>query len=251
MTTEKEVVLITGALSDIGRAVAQAFVGAGYAVVLNHRRAGDEVETFVKELTPHGNAPQAIGIRADISVREQVQSLFEQAYQAFGRIDVLVNNAGVNRDKPFVAMTEEDWDTVVSTILKGTFMCSQEYARRYGGTTGNIINIGALTGIKGRKDGANYCSARAGVAVLTKCMALELAPRIRVNTVTPGRIDTRELQSRYNLGEAHIRQRYEQEVPLAKMGEPEDVASMALFLVQTGTYITGQNFFVDGGLYMR
>jgi NAD(P)-dependent dehydrogenase (short-subunit alcohol dehydrogenase family) len=251
MTPEKKVVLITGALSDIGRAVAHAFAGAGYAVALNHHRADDEVSAFVKELRTHGNALQAIAVQADISSRTQVQSLFEQTYDAFGRIDVLVNNAGVNRDKPFEEMTDEDWDIVVSTILKGTFMCSQEFAIRYGGTAGNIINIGAITGIKGRKNGANYCSARAGVVVLTKCMALELAPRIRVNTITPGRIDTRELQDRYHLGEAHIRQRYEQEIPLAKMGEPKDVASMALFLVETGTYITGQNFLVDGGLYMR
>ncbi len=251
MSIAEKVVLITGALSDIGRATARAFAGAGYVVALNHHRTSDQVASFVDELTWEGKISGAKGIQADISSRSEVKSLFEQTYQAFGRLDVLVNNAGVNRDRPLVEMTDEEWDAVVSTILKGTFMCSQEFARRYEGKEGNIVNIGAITGIKGRKNGVNYCCARAGVTVLTKCMAMELAPRIRVNTVTPGRIDTKELQKRYRLADPDIRQRYEQDIPLAEIGKPEDIASMILFLVETGKYITGQNFFVDGGLYMR
>jgi acetoacetyl-CoA reductase/3-oxoacyl-[acyl-carrier protein] reductase len=180
-----------------------------------------------------------------------VQALFDQIYQAWGRLDVLINNAGLNRDKAFLEMSDEEWETVIATILTGTFMCSQEFARRFSGDSGNIINIGAVTAIKGRKNGVNYCSARAGVVTLTKCIALELAPRIRVNTVTPGRIDTEELRTRYQLDEATKRARYEQEVPLARLGKPEDVAAMILFLVKTGQYVTGQNFFVDGGLFMR
>jgi 3-oxoacyl-[acyl-carrier protein] reductase len=249
-TVENKVVLITGALSDIGRATARAFAGEGYGIVLNHHRTDDQVEVFAEELADGEKTPHVIAIKADIRSRNEVQSMFKQAYQVFGRLDVLVNIAGVNRDRPFLEMTDDEWDTVISTILKRTFMCSQEFARRYEGTNGNIINIGAVTGLKGRKNGTNYCSARAGVLVLTKCMAMELAPNIRVNTVTPGRIDTRELQKRYQLEDIQNRQRYEQDIPLARIGKPEDVASMILFLVETGKYITGQNFFVDGGLYM-
>lgn len=246
-----KVVLITGALSDIGQAAAQSFARAGYAIVLNHRHDAEQAAMFADSLMHDWNAPQSIAIKADVRYRTEVQSLFEQAYQKFGRVDVLINNAGINRDKPFMKMTDDEWDTVVSTILSGAFICSQEFARRYRGTDGNIINIGAVTALKGRKNGANYCSARAGVLALTKCMALELAPNIRVNTVTPGRIDTEELRKRYQFDDTRNRERYEQDIPMARMGNPADIASMMLFLVETGKYITGQNFFVDGGLFMR
>lgn len=248
---DQKVVLITGALSDIGRATAQAFACAGYAVVLNYRHRSEYAEKISETLVQDWKAPHSIAIQADIRYRKDVQSLFEQTYDTYGRLDVLVNNAGVNRDRPFVEMSEEEWDEVVSTILKGSFLCSQEFARRYHGDSGNIINLGAVTGVKGRKNGANYCSARAGVLVLTKCMAMELAPKIRVNTVTPGRIDTEELRERYQFDDEHNRERYENDIPLARMGEPDDIASMIVFLVEKGNYITGQNFFVDGGLYMR
>jgi acetoacetyl-CoA reductase/3-oxoacyl-[acyl-carrier protein] reductase len=105
--------------------------------------------------------------------------------------------------------------------------------------------------LKGRPNGANYCSARAGVLALTKCLAQELAPRIRVNTVTPGRIDTEELRGRYQLADAKNKSRLEQEVPMQRLGTPDEVAEMILYLASAGQYITGQNFLVDGGLYMR
>lgn len=250
-TAETKVVLITGALSDIGRATAQAFARAGYAVVLNYRHRPEQAGMFADSLRRDWNAPQAVGIQADVRCRKDVQSLFEQIYQVFGRLDVLINNAGVNRDKPFREMTDNEWDTVISTILSGTFMCSQEFARRYTGNDGNIVNIGAVTAVKGRNNGANYCSARAGVLALTKCMALELAPRIRVNIVTPGRIDTDELRTRYHLDDVQNRTRLEQDVPLHRLGRPEEIAHMIAYLVTAGQYITGQNFFVDGGLFMR
>ncbi len=251
VNTSENVVLITGALSDIGRVTAQAFANAGYAIVLNYRRRHEEAARFTDSLLHDWNAPHVIAIQTDIRYRTEVQSPFEQAYQAFGRLDVLINNAGINQDKPFMDMSDDEWDIVISTILNGTFVCSQEFARRYEGTSGNIINIGAVTAVKGRKNGANYCSARAGVLTLSKCMALELAPNIRVNTITPGRIDTEELRERYQFDDIHNRDRYEQDIPMTRMGKPEDVASMIFFLVETGKYITGQNFFVDGGLFMR
>ncbi|HTP10258.1 MAG TPA: SDR family oxidoreductase [Anaerolineae bacterium] len=248
---DSQVALITGALSDIGRATAQALAQAGYAVVLNYRHRAEEAAAFAAVLRHEWHAPEAIAIAADVRSRGEVQALYEQIDQALGRVDVLVNNAGINRDQSFLEMSDDEWETVVSTILTGTFICSQEFARRYSGNAGNIINIGAVTAIKGRKNGANYCSARAAILTLTKCLALELAPRIRVNTVTPGRIDTEELQTRYHLDESDNRLRLQQDVPLQRLGEPADVASMIAYLVTAGRYITGQNFFVDGGLFMR
>ena len=248
---EHKVVLITGALSDIGRATATGFVQAGFSVALNYRHKEEQAREFSDWLTHAGQAARVECFPADIRKRDQVNSMFEQACQAFGGVDVLVNNAGTNLDKPFLAMSDEEWEVVVDTILKGTFICSQEYARRYTGSTGSIINIGSVTALKGRPNGANYCSARAGVLALTKCLAQELAPRIRVNTVTPGRIDTEELRGRYQLEDAQRKLRLEQEVPMQRLGTPEEVADMILYLASAGQYITGQNFLVDGGLFMR
>jgi len=249
--TDSKVVLITGALSDIGRATAISFAKAGYCVALNYRRKEEQARTFAESLVRECHAPQAKGFQVDIRNRQGVIDMFEHACQSFGKVDVLVNNAGTNLDKSFLAMSDEEWEVVVDTILKGTFICSQEYARRYTGSKGSIINIGSVTALKGRPNGANYCSARAGVLALTKCMAQELAPRIRVNTVTPGRIDTEELRGRYQLEDAQRKLKLEQGVPMQRLGMPEEVADMILYLASAGQYITGQNFLVDGGLFMR
>jgi 3-oxoacyl-[acyl-carrier protein] reductase len=249
--SEHKVVLITGGLSDIGRATATVFAKAGYNVALNYRRKDQQARAFADWLLNEGHAPQVEVFRADVRERKQIKEMFDKACQAFGDVDALINNAGINRDRSFIEMSDEEWSEVNDTILKGTFMCSQEFARRYTGSTGNIINIGAITAMKGRSNGANYCSARAGVLALTKCMALELAPRIRVNTVTPGRIDTEEVRQRYQLEDSVKKARFAQEVPMQRMGMPEEVAEMILYLVTAGQYIAGQNFLVDGGLFMR
>jgi len=249
--SDPKVVLITGALSDIGRAIAAAFANAGYCVALNYRHKEEQARELSDWLVHSGHAPQAEVFMADIRNREEVSAMFEKACQVFDKVDGLVNNAGTNQDKPFLTMNDEEWDAVIDTILKGAFMCSQEYARRYTGSAGSIINIGAVTALKGRPIGANYCSARAGVLALTKCLALELAPRIRVNTDTPGRIDTEELRGRYHLEDQQNKARLEKEVPMQRLGTPEELAEMILYLASNGKYITGQNFLVDGGLFMR
>jgi 3-oxoacyl-[acyl-carrier protein] reductase len=250
-STTTPVALITGALSDIGRATAEAFARRGYEVVLNYRHNPERAGALVNRLTVEAGAPRALAVQADVRRHADVRALFTHAVQALGRVDVLVNNAGINRDRPLLEMSDEDWETVVSTILNGTFWCSQEFARQYSGTDGNIVNIGALTALKGRQNGANYCSARAGVLALTKCLALELAPKIRVNTVTPGRIDTEELRTRYRLEVPENRERLKADIPLGRFGRPEDVAAMIVQVAAAGQYLTGQNFIVDGGLYMH
>ena len=132
-------------------------------------------------------------------------------------------------------------------MLTGTFLCAQQFARRYCGDSGHVINIGALTAITGRKNGANYCAARAGVLTLTKCLALELAPRIRVNCVIPGLIQTEEVNERYHLDDPDKARTFLGQIPLGQFGTPEDIFRMIYFLVNDSTYITGQNFQVDGG----
>jgi 3-oxoacyl-[acyl-carrier protein] reductase len=242
--------VITGGLSDIGRATARELARVGFSIALGHCQTPEEGDAFARELVLDAGAPAARALRAEVRSRSEVVSLLEAAAE-LGPLEVLVNNAGTNRDAPLLELSERDWETVVSTILGGTFVCSQEFARRYRGECGHIVNIGAVTAISGRRNGANYCSARAGVLALTRCMALELAPRIRVNTVTPGRIDTDELRSRYRLDDAETRMRFAGEVPLKRLGRPQDVAEMIAFLVSSDRYVTGQNFPIDGGLLMR
>ncbi len=249
--TSNRAILITGGLSDIGQATAREFAGAGYSLVLNYRHRPEKAAQFADALRREYGSPRVSLIRADIRNRNEVKSLFDQAFGSGDHLEILVNNAGINRDRSFLEMSDDEWDTVVSTILGGTFMCSQEFARRYGGREGNIINIGSVSAVRGRKNGANYCSARSGILALTKCMALELAPHIRVNTITPGRMDTEELRARYKYVENNNREDFERDIPLGKMGTPEDIAQMIVFLVEKGKYITGQNFFIDGGLLMR
>ncbi|MGZ4386055.1 MAG: SDR family NAD(P)-dependent oxidoreductase [Gaiellaceae bacterium] len=245
------VALITGALSDIGRVTAAELARAGFAIALNHRHGPEQARALAEELVREHQAPAAVAIPADVRLRAEVAMLFDRVAAELGQVDVLVNNAGINRDAPFLELSEEDWETVTATILGGTFACSQEFARRYRGESGNIVNIGAVTGLSGRRNGANYCSARAAVLVLTRCMALELAPRIRVNTVTPGKMDTEEVRTRYRLDDPEAKARFAKDVPLQRMGRPEDVAEMIAFLVSADRYVTGQNVLVDGGLLMR
>lgn len=140
---------------------------------------------------------------------------------------------------------------MLRTVLTGTFHCSQEFAARYRGDAGHIINIAASTGIKGRKNGANYCSAKAGVITLTKCLAMELAPRICVNCVVPGYHDTEEVMTRFNLRDPAGYRKVVDTIPMGRLGTAEDLFRAVRFLVEEASYITGQNFFVNGGHFMQ
>ncbi len=244
--------LITGGTSDIGRATAVALAEAGYGVAVGCRDREAEARAFTEALVRDHAAPRAVSVRADVRDRAQVRRMMDTAWAELGGVTLLVNAAGVNRDGPFLEMTDEEWVEVRSTILDGTWLCCQEFARRFEGDGGLIVNIGSVSALKGRKDGANYCSARAGVVALTKCLSLELGPRIRVNTVTPGFIDTRELRERYRLDDRERRRHWEGLIPMGRLGSPGDVAAMIAFLAGPGgSYVSGQNLIVDGGYFPR
>lgn len=243
-------VLITGSSRGIGASLGIYLAQAGFRVVINYSSSAEQACRVVETITGQVGPGRAICIQADVSKRDDVQRMFEQIQVQVGQVDILINNAGVNMDGPFLEMTDEQWSRVTGTILNGTFICSQEFARRYVESEGHIINMGASTGFRGRKNGANYCSARAGVIALTKCMALELAPHIRVNCVVPGYIDTDELMTRYSLSDPERRQQVESTIPLGRLGTPDDICKTVLFLIRDAEYITGQNFFVNGGHFM-
>lgn len=251
MSHESRVALVTGGAGGIGTALVRMLAQRGFRTAIHYRESEHAALALRDELASQPVAGEATAIRADVSRRSDVAAMFDRAYDEFGRVDVLVCAAGINRDAPLLDMRDDEWSIVVGTILTGTFICAQEFARRFAGDVGHIITIGALTAIRGRKDGANYCSARAGVLALTKCLALELAPRVRVNCVTPGYINTDEVVRRYQLDRPDDLERAVGTIPLGRLGTPDDVARMVGFLVCDSSYVTGQNLLVDGGMLMR
>ena len=251
MAEVKKVVLITGSSRGIGAALARSFAEKGFAVAINYLKSERAAGEVLKAIKARFGADTALAIRANVGCRSDVSQMFEKVTARFKRIDVLVNTAGLNIDKPFLEMTDEDWSTVLGTILTGTFICSQEFARRYRGEAGHIITMGAVTALRGRRNEANYCSARAGILTLTKCMAMELAPWIRVNCVTPGYINTAEVIQRYKLDEQENLERELSGIPMNRLGTPIDVFKIIDFIVNTSSYVTDQNYFVDGGSYMH
>ncbi|HEY1406020.1 MAG TPA: SDR family NAD(P)-dependent oxidoreductase, partial [Spirochaetota bacterium] len=192
----KKVVLVTGSSRGIGANLIENFAKNNYKVVINYSKSGEEASALYSRVIALFGEDSALCIKADVSDRSDVNAMFDTIYGSFGKIDVLINNAGINIDKPFMDMGENEWTRVISTILTGSFNCSQEFAKRFKENAGHIINIGSLTAISGRKNGINYCTARAGILNFTHCLALELAPHICVNTITPGCIDTEEVRTR-------------------------------------------------------
>ncbi len=248
---DKKVILITGSSRGLGAHAAYRFAEKGHAVIINYSRSDKEADALLHTIEDETANPSIAAIRADVANRSEVKDMFESVCSRFGTCDVLVNMAGINKDGPFLSMSDDRWQSVIQTILTGTFICCQEFALRYTGDCGHIVNIGAVTGIRGRKNGVNYCSARAGVLNLTRCLALELAPKISVNTITPGYIATEEVVTRHSL---HLKENHDKAVslvPAGRLGTPEDVFKTLDFLVNGSSYITGQNFMVDGGYFMR
>jgi 3-oxoacyl-[acyl-carrier protein] reductase len=247
---ETKSVLVTGSSRGIGEGLVRGFAGKGYGVAVNYARAESEARKIHDELTVKYGREKVLLVKADVSNRAEVCEMFDVIQECFGKVDILVNNAGLNIDGPFLKMTDEQWRRVIDVNLTGTFICSQEFALRFKGEEGHIINIGAGTAFKGRQNGVNYCAAKAGVVNLTKCLALELAPKIRVNCIVPGYIDTEEVMTRFDL---HRKDNYDEAVtaiPLQRLGTAEDIFNTAWYIVEDSTYVTGANFFVNGGNFL-
>jgi acetoacetyl-CoA reductase/3-oxoacyl-[acyl-carrier protein] reductase len=215
---------------------------------MNYRNV-EVADRKIAEISNSGATGRVLAIEADVRNRKQVQHMFAKAVAKFGCVDVLINCAGVNRDAAFLDLTDEDWDLVVDTHLKGTFICSQEFVRHNTTESGNIINLGAACGIQGRVNGTNFCSAKGGVLAMTKCMARELAPRIRVNCLTPSAVDTEEVRERYALDTAEGLKKVLAGIPMGRLGAHGDVIHMVNSILGA-KFTTGENFFVNGGEYM-
>ncbi len=246
---EERVLLVTGSSSGLGAALIENFAKKGFGVVINYI-IDDQAEEFYRKLAADIDQSKLMKYKADVANREQVKNMFDAVIDKFGRIDILVNCAGINRDAPFLELTDANWDAVVSAHLKGHFVCSQEYAFHNTSRQGAIITIGAACGFAGRKNGANFCSAKSGIIALTKCMARELAPRIRVNCLVPGSVKTREVIDRYKLETKEGLEKELASLPMNRLGEFEDIIKMVECMIDA-EYTTGANFFVNGGQFMH
>lgn len=247
--SEERVVLVTGSSSGLGAALIENFAKKGFGVVINYIVEKEAQELYDK-LAETTSESKIMKCKADVSSRAEVKAMFDSVIARFGRIDVLINCAGINRDAPFDEMTDENWDAVVSTHLKGHFICSQEYVFHNPDREGVIINLGAACALQGRMNGVNFCSAKAGIIAMTKCLARELAPRIRVNCLVPGSVETREVIDRYNLETQEGLEKELGTLPLGRLGELEDVVQMVECMIEA-KFTTGESFFVNGGQYMH
>jgi 3-oxoacyl-[acyl-carrier protein] reductase len=241
-----KVAIVTGGTRGIGLAIARLLAEDGASVVVSGRDAA-RLDAAVKELEAQGAA--ALGIAADAAKREDVDRLVEATRERFGRIDVLVNNAGITRDQLLVRMKDEDWDQVLDTNLRGVFLMVRAVGKvMMRQKSGRIINIASTAGAMGNPGQVNYSAAKAGVIGLTKAAARELAHwKILVNAVAPGLIET-DMAAGIP---AEAREAMLQQVPLKRIGQSREVAEVVRFLVGEGaSYITGQTIHVNGGLYL-
>jgi glucose 1-dehydrogenase len=247
MELEGKVALVTGAGSGIGHAIASRFGREGASVVVNYFGSEDEAEALAGELS--ACCARSIPVRADVSDGVQVRRMFEEAVEALGPVDVLVNNAGISQPAAFLEMDEATWDRTLHVDLKGAFLCAQAAARvmrAHGG--GAIINISSIHEDVPFPGFAHYCAAKGGMRMLMRALAPELAPLgIRVNNIAPGAIATRV--NRRTMDDPEKMALLRRVVPLGRMGTADEVAEVALFLAsERARYVTGSTYYVDGGL---
>ncbi len=242
---ENKVAIVTGAGRGIGRAIAIAFAHYGASVVVNYNGSKEKAEEVVEQITKDGG--KAVAYQADVADFAAVEQLFAFTVNQFGRVDILVNNAGITRDNLILKMTEQEFDTVIDTNLKGVFNCLKQASRlMLKQKSGRIINISSISGVIGNAGQVNYSAAKAGVIGMTKSLAKELGSRgITVNAIAPGYINT----DMTAVLKEDLKAKVTELIPLRRLGETEDIAETAAFLASDkASYITGQTLQVDGGL---
>jgi 3-oxoacyl-[acyl-carrier protein] reductase len=245
MKLQGKVAIVTGSSKGIGRAIAIAFAKEGAKVVVNSRHKKD-AEEVVREIKALGR--EALAVEADVSKANDVKNMVKRAVDRFGRVDILVNNAGVARFSPLTSISVKQWEYMIGINLKGQFLCAKEVTddilKRK--AKGIIINIASIAGEIGFKNMAPYCAAKGGIIELTRELALELSPNIRVNAIGPGVIET-DMTSDL-LKNPQARNTLLQQIPMGRFGQPEDIAKVAVFLASDDSdYMTGHTIFVDGG----
>jgi glucose 1-dehydrogenase len=247
----KKVAIVTGSSEGIGRSIALALANSGeYSGIVTNSRKGQEAQQVADEITTLGC--DSIAVEADVSKESDCIKLIEDTFKRYGRIDVLVNNAGTQKDVPFEETSIEEWYKIIAVDLTGPFVCSREAVRHMEKQPypkgGCIINISSVHQIIPKPHYIPYATSKAGIEMMTKTMALELAKdNIRANVVAPGAIETdmnRDLKNNKDLREKVLKQ-----IPIQRIGNPEEVANVVEFLASNkASYVTGTTFYVDGGM---
>ena len=247
--------LVTGASSGIGKAVAVALGEAGADVVVNYVRDDKQADKVAAEIRQSGS--RAFAHQADVSNKTQVQAMFQKMYNEFGTIDILINNAGLQKDAPFDQMTLDDWNLVINVNLTGQFLCAREAVREFkrrgvvkeiSSAAGKIICISSVHEIIPWAGHVNYAASKGGVMLMMKSIAQEVAPyRIRVNSIAPGAIRTPINTAAWETPEAY--EKLMELVPYKRIGEPEDIGRAAVWLASDyADYVNGTSLIVDGGM---
>src|SRR5712691_4223424 len=247
--------LVTGANSGIGLGVALALGQAGADVVVNYVSSDDAAQQVVEDIKRNG--VQAYAHKADVSKEDQVQAMFQRMFQEFGTIDILINNAGLQRDAPFEQMTLEQWNTVISINMTGQFLCAREAVREFkrrgvvpevSCAAGKIICVSSVHEVIPWAGHVNYAASKGGVMLMMKSIAQEVAPyRIRVNSIAPGAIRTPINTAAWNTPEAY--DSLMTLVPYKRIGEAEDIGHAAVWLASDAAdYVTGISLYIDGGM---
>ena len=242
---EKQVVFVTGGTRGIGKAIALKYAENGYNIVINYVSDKTNVDEIKKEFSKYG--VESLVVKADVSKAEEVDRAVKQAIDKFGKIDVLVNNAGITRDTLLMRMKEENFDKVIEINLKGTFLVTKAvtpYMMKK--RNGKIINLSSVVGVTGNAGQSNYSASKAGIIGFTKSIAKELASRnIRANAVAPGFIDT----DMTSVLSEDIKANINAQIPMKRMGTAREIANVVYFLGnEESSYITGQVINIDGGM---
>ena len=240
--------LVTGANSGIGKTIATRLARAGYDVAINYKLDPAAAENLAKELQQNG--ARAIAVYGDVASCKDVDEMFEKVFAEFGRLNALVNNAGVQVFKPLLDVEENEWDRVIATNLKGCYLCTQRAGRHMKEhRSGSIVNIGSGCNKVPFPNLSGYTASKGGIEMFTKSAALELGPfGIRVNCVAPGAIDTERTKAEL----PDFAASWARLTPLRRIGTPDDVAAAVEFLLgEHASFISGQTLGVDGGLFAQ
>jgi len=241
-----KVAIVTGASKGIGAAIAKHLADEGAAVVVNYSSSKEGAERVVAEIK--GKGGKAVAVQADVAKKADIQRLFLETKKAFGRLDVLVNNAGIYEFAPLTEVTPEHFHKLFDLNVLGLILATQEAVKHFGPDGGSIVNVSSVVSSYGVPNGSVYSATKAAVDAVTRSLAKELGPRkIRVNSINPGMVDTEGYRAA-GIGESEMRKQTEAQTPLGRIGQPKDIAPAAVYFASPDSaWVTGETLYISGG----